>query len=120
MQFQCDILKKPVIRPEVGETTALGAAFAAGLQVGIWKDVEELTELRAIREQYTPAMSDYLREKNWRGWQKAVSRSLDWIEHEDFEASSKKSFPFKEYLPYLAISGLAVGVGFVMGQAKKK
>lgn len=119
MQFQSDILKLTVIRPEVGETTALGAAFAAGLQVGIWKDVNELTELRAIREKFEPHMSEFQREKNWQGWQKAVSRSLGWIETEESLVKSDKNMTLSELMPYVALSGLALGVGFLLGQAKK-
>jgi len=122
MQFQCDILKKTVIRPEVGETTALGAAFAAGLAVGVWKDLEELSNLRAIRERYEPTMDEFHREKNWSGWQKAVTRSLGWVESDEhILGSAKKEKPFfKEHLPVLALSALAVGVGFLVGQSRTK
>lgn len=118
MQFQADILNLTVIRPEVGETTALGAAFAAGLCVGVFKDVTQLTELREIRERFEPNMNEPEREKNWKGWQKAVSRSLDWIETDD-TASPSSAAPTK-VISYVAMAGFALVVGFVMGQARKK
>ncbi len=78
MQFQADILDVPVIRPRVTETTALGAAYAAGLAVGYWRD---LGELRANWEQdrdWAPSMADDTRAALFAGWKKAVARSFDW------------------------------------------
>jgi glycerol kinase len=80
MQFQSDIINVDVVKPAVMETTAIGAAFAAGLAVGVWKDLAELKELWGVAEMYTPAMDNESRKKNWKGWQKAISRSLEWIE----------------------------------------
>jgi glycerol kinase len=80
MQFQADILDAPVIRPQVSETTALGAAYAAGLAVGYWQDQEELRANWAIDKSWTPAMHDADREKYYGAWKKAVSRSFGWIE----------------------------------------
>jgi glycerol kinase len=80
MQFQADILGIPVVRPSVSETTALGAAFAAGLAVGFWKDIAELRNLWTEDARWTPAMSEAERERQMRVWRKAVSKSLDWID----------------------------------------
>ena len=82
MQFQADILNKPLRRPAITETTALGAAYLAGLAVGVWQDREELRRRRLLSQQYEPHMSAQRREKLLRGWHKAVGRSLDWAEHE--------------------------------------
>jgi glycerol kinase len=80
MQFQADILGVPVVRPTVSETTALGAAYAAGLAVGYWKDEEELrTHWQADRE-WQPQMDETTREKLYRGWNKAIEKSLNWVE----------------------------------------
>lgn len=79
MQFQSDILNVPVIRPRVSETTALGAAYAAGLAVGFWSDTEELRQNWATDKTWTPCMGSEQREKQYRGWKKAVERTFDWI-----------------------------------------
>ncbi len=79
MQFQADVLGVPVIRPRVSETTALGAAFAAGLAVGFWSGKDELRERWAEDRRWEPAMDQQLREHEYAQWRKAVSRSLDWI-----------------------------------------
>ena len=78
MQFQADVLGVPVIRPKVTETTALGAAYAAGLAVGYWKDQDELKERWAEDKRWEPKMDDDEREKGYAKWKKAVERSLDW------------------------------------------
>ncbi|CAB9509211.1 Glycerol kinase [Seminavis robusta] len=119
MQFQSDMLDLTVIRPEVGETTALGAAFAAGLAVGVWKDLEELNKLRAIKEKFQPSMDARVREKNWQGWQKAVSRSLGWIDSDAVEDTTERAGSLAEMAPYVALTGLALGVGFLLGQRNK-
>ena len=80
MQFQSDILDVPVIRPKVSETTALGAAYAAGLAVGFWKDYDELRANWAKEKEWQPAMNADLRKKLYSGWKKAVTRTFDWIE----------------------------------------
>ena len=82
MQFQSDILNKPLHRPAITETTALGAACLAGLAVGMWKDRDELRQRRLLSQQYQPNMDQVRREQLLRGWHKAVGRSLDWAEHE--------------------------------------
>jgi len=80
MQFQADVLDVPVIRPKVAETTALGAAYAAGLAVGFWKDYNELRSNWGKDKEWTPAMSEELRKKLYSGWKKAVTRTFDWVE----------------------------------------
>eukprot|EP00934_Nitzschia_sp_Nitz4_P008309 Nitzschia sp. Nitz4//scaffold22_size323478//90513//92450//NITZ4_000515-RA/size323478-augustus-gene-0.229-mRNA-1//-1//CDS//3329542959//8299//frame0 len=79
MQFQADMIDVPVVKPKVMETTSMGAAFGAGLAVGVWKNLKEIRTLWSVSETFEPAMSVEARRKNWRGWQKAVSKSLDWI-----------------------------------------
>lgn len=80
MQFQADILGVPVIRPIVAETTALGAAYAAGLAVGFWKTFDELRENWGKDKEWAPKMGEAEREKIYAGWKKAVTRTFDWIE----------------------------------------
>jgi glycerol kinase len=80
MQFQADVLGVPVIRPRVTETTALGAAYAAGLACGFWADLDELRERWAEDKRWEPSMSDEVRERGYARWKKAVERSLDWVE----------------------------------------
>jgi glycerol kinase len=80
MQFQADILDRPVVRPAVKETTALGAAYAAGLAVGFYKDIEELKSYWSVDRTWQPAMDDARRERMYRFWKKAVERSFDWVE----------------------------------------
>jgi len=80
MQFQADVLEVPVIRPKVAETTALGAAYAAGLAVGFWKDYDELRANWGMDKEWQPAMDTDLRKKLYSGWKKAVTRTFDWVE----------------------------------------
>ena len=80
MQFQADILDANVVRPRVIETTALGAAYAAGLAVDYWKGCEDLVANWQVDRRWTPRMRPEERERLYRRWQKAVSRSLDWID----------------------------------------
>jgi glycerol kinase len=80
MQFQADILNVPVVRPLVAETTALGAAYAAGLAVNFWQSFNELRANWGKDKEWTPAMDNQTREKLYTSWKKAVSRTLDWIE----------------------------------------
>jgi glycerol kinase len=81
MQFQSDILGVPVIRPTVAETTALGAAYAAGLAAGFWTNVEDLRVNWAKDKEWQPKMDAEHREKLHAGWLKAVTRTFDWAEH---------------------------------------
>jgi glycerol kinase len=82
MQFQSDVLGVPVIRPKVAETTALGAAYAAGLAVGFWSAVEDLRANWAKDKEWQPKMDEAERDKEYRFWKKAVTRTFDWVEHE--------------------------------------
>jgi glycerol kinase len=80
MQFQADILDRPVVRPAVKETTALGAAYAAGLAVGAYKDLEDLRARWSVDRTWQPHMDAASRESMYNSWKKAVSRSFDWLE----------------------------------------
>jgi glycerol kinase len=80
MQFQSDILGVPVIRPKVSETTALGAAYAAGLAVGFWSDFDELRANWGQDKKWQPQMDADARAGLYSGWKKAVTRTFDWIE----------------------------------------
>jgi len=80
MQFQSDVLGVPVVRPVVAETTALGAAYAAGLAVGFWSQLAELRDNWAVDCTWQPKMPIALREQKYRFWKKAVSRTFDWEE----------------------------------------
>lgn len=80
MQFQSDILGVPVVRPQVAETTALGAAYAAGLAVGFWDNLEDLRQNWLIDETWEPDMDAETRDQLYNGWLKAVRRSMNWVE----------------------------------------
>jgi glycerol kinase len=80
MQFQADILGVPVVRPKVAETTALGAAYVAGLAVGFWSGLEELRSKWVEDTRFEPEMDATEREARLAGWKKAVSRSFDWVD----------------------------------------
>ena len=80
MQFQADILGVPVIRPVVAETTALGAAYAAGLAVGYWKAVEDLRANWGKDKEWDPKMDADTRANLYKGWKKAVTRTFDWVD----------------------------------------
>ncbi len=80
MQFQADVLGVPVIRPKVAETTSLGAAYAAGLAVGFWTQLDELRANWGVDRTWEPRMDSELREKEYRLWKKAVTRTFDWVE----------------------------------------
>jgi len=83
MQFQADILGVPVIRPVVAETTALGAAYAAGLAVGFWESEDDIRENWAQDKQWDPSMDEDQRAREYKNWKKAVTRTLDWVDKED-------------------------------------
>ena len=80
MQFQADMLGRPVVRPAIAETTALGACYAAGLAVGYFRNIEELRAQWAIDREWRPQMEDTQRASLYRSWKKAVTRSFDWID----------------------------------------
>ena len=83
MQFQSDILGVDVIRPVVAETTALGAAYAAGYAVGFWSNFDEMRQNWQIAKTWHPNMDAATRDKLYKGWLKAVQRSMHWLEDED-------------------------------------
>jgi glycerol kinase len=80
MQHQSDVLGVPVIRPQVSETTALGAAYAAGLAVGFWKEVDDLRQNWLEDKRWTPSMDAAEVDKEYGFWKKAVTRTFDWVE----------------------------------------
>jgi len=80
MQFQSDILNVPVTRPKVAETTALGAAYAAGLAVGYWTNFDELAKNWGEDKTWQPQMDSNKREMLYSGWKKAIDRTLDWVD----------------------------------------
>jgi glycerol kinase len=80
MQFQSNVLGVPVIRPQVAETTSLGAAYAAGLATGFWSNLEDLRQNWQIDHTWEPNMDADEREREYRLWKKAVTRTFDWVE----------------------------------------
>ncbi len=80
MQFQADILDVPVVRPKVSEITALGAAYAAGLAVGYWRNTEDLRANWGVDKSWRPAMPEDARARHYKSWKKAVQRSFAWVE----------------------------------------
>jgi glycerol kinase len=82
MQFQADLLGVPVIRPTVAETTALGAAYAAGLATGVWSTLDELRRNWGVDKTWQPAMDPAARDRLYRGWKRAVERTFGWVEDE--------------------------------------
>lgn len=87
MQFQADILGVPVVKPVVAETTALGAAYAAGLAVGFWASTQDVIDNWAEDKRWIPSMDKEARDRTYRLWKKAVTRTLDWVD-EDVDAAS--------------------------------
>jgi glycerol kinase len=79
MQFQADQLGVPVVRPVVAETTALGAAYAAGLAVGFWSSTDEIRANWAADRTWEPSTDDTRRESLYAEWKKAVTRTFDWV-----------------------------------------
>ena len=80
MQFQADLLGVPVVRPKVAETTALGAAYAAGLAVGFWDNLDDLRSNWQIDKTWQPKMETHHRQQLFNQWKKAVERTFDWVE----------------------------------------
>jgi glycerol kinase len=80
MQFQADILNRPVVRPTIKETTALGAAYAAGLAVAFYKNVDDLRANWSVDHTWDPNLDSDKREEMYRLWKKAVTRSFDWAD----------------------------------------
>jgi glycerol kinase len=83
MQFQADILGLPVVRPAATETTALGAAYLAGLAVGYWTDKSELEASRVVGRRFEPQMDEERRARLLHGWHRAVERAKGWVETEE-------------------------------------
>ncbi len=83
MRFVADVLDVPVIRPNVAETVSLGAAYAAGLAVGLWPDLDALTDNWHKAAEWRPRMDPLQRERGYRKWKKAVARAVDWIDDDD-------------------------------------
>ena len=81
MQIQSDMIRTAVNRPKMVETTAIGAAYLAGLATGFWKNTEEISKIREVDKIFEPQMDIEKREKRYRGWLRAVERSRDWVEH---------------------------------------
>lgn len=84
MQFQSDILNTKVVRPKITETTALGAAYLAGLAVGYWKNVEEIQQQWQADKSFSPSMDDEKRNELVKGWQRAVNASIEWADNKPF------------------------------------
>ncbi|WP_024286825.1 glycerol kinase GlpK [Cellulomonas sp. KRMCY2] len=82
MQFQADILGVPVIRPQVTETTALGAAYAAGIAVGFWSGEADVVANWALGRRWEPSMDDAARARTYRNWKKAVTKTFDWVDED--------------------------------------
>lgn len=80
MQFQADILGTEVERPEVIESTAQGAAYLAGIQIGLWKK-ESINTNRRNQKRFAPQMDEATRNRLYKGWQKAVERTMGWIDN---------------------------------------
>ncbi|MCX7784057.1 MAG: FGGY-family carbohydrate kinase, partial [Meiothermus sp.] len=79
MQFQADLLGTPVVRPKVTETTALGAAYLAGVGVGMLSK-EQIAERWAVEKRFEPAMPQEVRERLYSGWKKALERAKNWVD----------------------------------------
>jgi glycerol kinase len=88
MQFLADVLDVPVVRPIVAETVSLGAAYAAGVGVGFWPDIESLRENWHKAAEWVPGMDPAVRDKGYRKWRKAVQRTLDWVDDDDDDVTS--------------------------------
>jgi glycerol kinase len=78
MQLQADLLGVPVVRPRIAETTALGAAYLAGLAVGYWKSQEDIARQWQVDKRFTPAMKPAMRKEIASGWDRALSRAKAW------------------------------------------
>mmetsp|Transcript_25545 Transcript_25545/g.36642 ORF Transcript_25545/g.36642 Transcript_25545/m.36642 type:complete len:558 (-) Transcript_25545:1591-3264(-) len=78
MQFQADMIDVPVVAPKVTETTAIGVAYCAGLAVGVWKSLVEIQSMWKMDKNWKPCMEKSERDKYWKGWKKAVTKSFDW------------------------------------------
>lgn len=140
MQFQANMIRAPVVVPKVQETTSMGAAFAAGLAVGVWKDMEQLKTMWTADKTYVPTMPEEERQKNWMGWKKAVTKSLEWIDNDDddhfldaqtfdhdddddamfskVDASMPSSSRTGSFVRLMAVGAVGIVAGFVLGRRK--
>ena len=119
MQFQADIIDTPVTRPTIPETTALGAAYAAGLAVGFWKNLDEIRAKWKVDKQWTPKMGNKEREKLWNGWNKAVGKSIGW---EGVDGATKEGGGGGDVGGWFAATllvGAAAFGGWLMGSGKR-
>lgn len=89
MQFQADVLGQRVIRPKITETTAKGAAMAAGLATGYWTDLASLAQQWQVDRVWTPTLEPEVISSQYRQWQKAIRRTLNWVEEEEKEEENK-------------------------------
>ena len=112
MQFQSDLLGVDVIRPAVAETTALGAAYAGGLATGLWKEQEDLRENWVEDKRWSPSMDEKKRDRLYRDWKKAVTKSFDWVEGDDAIGDTLEC-------DVLVIGGGATGLGVVRDAAMR-
>lgn len=148
MQFQSDMIDAPVVVPQVQETTAMGAAFAAGLAVGMWNDTDEIKTLWNQEKLFVPKMAEDVRVRNWEGWKKAIKRSLDWVETEEEdefvdarEDNSVRTWRtgnvggddspspasgnaagvtgFRTFLSLVVVTALGGGAGFMLGRKRR-
>lgn len=128
MQFQADQIDAPVVIPKVQETTAMGAAFAAGLAVGVWKDRAALRDMWEEAASFVPSMTPEVRQKNWAGWQKAITRSLNWVdtpEGKDNDGATPSSVVDAAATSNsgIVLSGVCivcgVGLGFLLGRQRR-
>ena len=117
MQFQSDIINTPVTRPQIAETTALGAAYAAGLAVGVWRDLAEVRSKWAVEKQWRPEMSDEKRTKYWKEWNKAVSKSINWEGEGSPEKGNGRGWTI---LGTIGLSVAAGALGWAIGTKKIK
>ncbi|GAX19244.1 glycerol kinase [Fistulifera solaris] len=126
MQFQADIIGVPVIKPVVMETTSIGAAFAAGLAVGVWEGLDELRKLWSASKFCEPKLDPITREKYCTEWQKAVTKSLGWIDVGDedqddetfLDARSGEETPLRPHNSFqtVVLLGAALMAGFLLGR----
>eukprot|EP00980_Cylindrotheca_fusiformis_P017494 scaffold5490_cov125-Cylindrotheca_fusiformis.AAC.11 len=118
MQFQADIINVPVVKPKIMETTAMGAAFSAGLAVGVWKDLKEIRELWSVSSTFSPSMTEKEREKNWAGWQKAISKSFGWVdEGDDGQLGSNTG---NSTVSFLLMTIVAFGAGMLLEANRRR
>jgi glycerol kinase len=80
MQFQADILGLSIVRPQVVETSSLGAAYAAGYAVGFWENIDTLRQNWKVDKEWKPGMTEEKREELYRNWKRAVERTFNWVE----------------------------------------